>query len=226
MNPSLDSVSNASSTSGPLGSSAKLTRQMEDDVFALLGALLGMLEVLTIDAQEPLSARQQRVVNDALKLGDKLRSRVEAMVTLLSDDSDPRHPASDYPVQRLIDHAVRGANWSAAERGVHIALPAADALAKLSVRVDAARVDRALRAITDTLVQSMAAGSELHVSVTQADATISIQLFGRAKEPHAFEWPQLPALGWQHVIGLHGGRMHVNKDEATVRIDLVRGELP
>ena len=100
-----------------------LSREMEDEVYGMLGALLGMLEVLLLDVTDPLAPRQRRFLDEALRFGDKLRARVEAMVILLSAQGDEHHKAAEYSLRRLIDHAVRGASWSATEKGVALALP-------------------------------------------------------------------------------------------------------
>lgn len=201
------------------------TREMEDDVLGLLGGLLGLLEVLSIDVREPLTTRQQSVMNDALKFGDRLRARIEAMVTLLGDERDPRYQPSDYSLRRLIDHAVRGANWTASEKGVRLVLPDTEAFGQETVRIDATRVDRAVRAITDALVAHLGRGHELLVEVSRDDRQVVIELRANSAEPLLpFDLPRLSVLAFERVFALHGGHMLVNRDKASVRIELARGE--
>src|SRR4051794_8687142 len=88
-----------------------LSKQMEDEVYGLLGALLGMMEVLSIDSVDPLVPRQRKLVADALRYGDLLRARVEALITLFADEHDARFQRVEYSLRRLLDHAVRGASW-------------------------------------------------------------------------------------------------------------------
>src|SRR5262245_36439777 len=95
------------------GVTVRINKAMEDEVSASLGGLLGLLEVLAIDAEPPLSTRQQHCLDEALRLGDALRAKVEALVTLLSDEADPRFAKTSHALRRLIDHAVRAAGWSA-----------------------------------------------------------------------------------------------------------------
>jgi signal transduction histidine kinase len=162
---------NDAATSAP----PRLTKAMEDEVYSVLGALLGMLEVLSIDTQAPLSERQRRFVNDALRFGDMLRARVEALVTLFSDERDERYQRAPYALRRLIDHSVRAASWAAAEKGVSIVLPAADS-SGIFLLVDAARVDRALRSITDTLVSALGKDGQVTLRVEDRPESVLLAL--------------------------------------------------
>jgi signal transduction histidine kinase len=195
---------------------------MEDEVYSVLGALLGMLEVLSIDTQAPLSERQRRFVNDALRFGDLLRARVEALVTLFSDERDERHQRAPYALRRLIDHSVRAASWAAAEKGVSIVLPAADS-SGIFLLVDAARVDRALRSITDTLVSAL--GKDGQVALRVEDRPESVLLALSAGPASAASAPALALSSimlssWQRLFGLQGGSMHVDAPALSVSIEL------
>jgi hypothetical protein len=200
---------------------------MEDEVYSLLGALLGMLEVLSIDAQTPLTERQRRFVNDALRFGDMLRARVEAMVTLFADESDPRFSRAPYALRRLIDHAVRAASWAAAEKGVSILLPSGEAWEADLLLVDAARVDRALRSITDTLVAALGKDGRVVLRVEDRTDSVHMTLVAHADEPTsraALSLSTILVSAWEHVFRLQGGSLRVDASALSVFMELPKVE--
>ena len=205
----------------------RLSREMEDEVYNELGALLGMLEVLSIDAVDPLLPRQRRFLDEALRFGDRLRGRVEAMVTLLSDPHDERFKPSDYSLRRLIDHAVRGAGWAATERGVSLELPASGGWESESVRIDVARVDRALRGITDSLVTAVGARGRVEVKIWASGPHLHLELRGfpaQRPEGTALGFSPLLLSVWQHVFALQQGSLWLDRETFAVRIQLPRKE--
>jgi hypothetical protein len=204
-----------------------ITREMEDDVFGVLGALLGMLEVLSLDAEQPLAPRQRRFVDEALRFGDGLRTRVEAMVILLSDQRDARFSAGEYPLRRLIDHAVRGAGWAAKEKGVALELPAAGAWEGELLQIDAPRVDRALRGLTDSMVASVGEGGRVAVALELDAQALCIVLRGFPGDPARAQGLELSALlvtAWEHVFALQGGSLRLEPEAFTARAQLPRRE--
>jgi signal transduction histidine kinase len=209
------------------GGKPHISKEMEDEIYGLLGALLGMLEVLSIDTADPLAPRQRRFIADALRFGDMLRTRVEALVTLLADEHDPRFVPSEYPLRRLIDHAVRGATWSAADKGVSIVLPPADELEPVAVGIDVARVDRALRAITDTLVAALPEQSQLLVRVRLEERSVGVELAGVAagpEKPSVLQLSNVLFAAWQRIFVLQGGSLQVDREQLSVRVELPRRE--
>jgi hypothetical protein len=179
---------------------------MEDEVNGALGGLLGMLEVLTIDVEEPLSPRQQGFVAAALEHGDKLRSTVEALFVLLSDPNDPRFLCRPYPLRRLVDHAVRAAGWSAREKRVTLELPEPGAWEVHLVSIDAPRIDRALRHMTDVLVSGVAPEGTVTLAIELAAESVRLELSGLA--PHAGAPLRVPGVvlsAWHELLQLSGG---------------------
>ncbi len=204
------------------GASARLTKAMEDEIYSTLGALLGMLEVLSIDAHTPLTERQRRFVNEALRFGDMLRARVEALLTLVADAGDPRHQRSPYALRRLVDHSVRAASWAAAEKGVTIVLPPGEACESF-VFVDAARVDRALRSITDTLVAALGKDGQVVLRVEDRPESVLLVLSadsqGGGKTP-ALSLSALMLSAWERLFSLQGGSLCVDNAALSVAIEL------
>lgn len=199
------------------------SREMEDDVFAVLGALLGMLEVLSLDVQDPLGPRQRRFLDEALRFGDRLRARVEAMVSLLADQRDPRFAPAEYPLRRLMDHAVRGAGWTANESGVALELPAGGAWESELLQIDAARVDRALRGLTDALVAGVGRGGRVEVGVERdgPELAISLRGFPGADAPsRRLEIPSLLMSAWEHVFALQDGSLRCEPEAFTACVRL------
>jgi hypothetical protein len=201
----------------------RLSKAMEDEVYSVLGALLGMLEVLSIDAQAPLTERQRRFVNDALRFGDMLRARVEALVTLFADERDPRFGRAPYALRRLIDHSIRAASWAAAEKGVSIVLPAGERWEADLLLVDAARVDRALRAITDTLVAALGKDGQVVLRVEDGGDRVSLVLSAHADGALPAVSLSLSAIllsAWEHVFRLQGGSLRVDAGALSVFMEL------
>lgn len=199
----------------------RMSKAMEDEVYSILGALLGMLEVLSIDTQTPLTERQRRFVNDALRFGDMLRARVEALVTLFSDEGDTRYQRAPYALRRLIDHSVRAASWAAAEKGVSIVLPAGEG--GTFVLVDAARVDRALRSITDTLVSALGKDGEVVLRVEDRAESVLLALSAGPRAAASAPLLSLSTImlsAWEHLFRLQGGSMRVDAGALAVSIEL------
>jgi signal transduction histidine kinase len=200
----------------------RMSKAMEDEVYSVLGALLGMLEVLSIDTQAPLTERQRRFVNDALRFGDMLRARVEALVTLFSDERDERYQPAPYALRRLIDHSVRAASWAAAEKGVSIVLPPGDS-AGTFLLVDASRVDRALRSITDTLVSALGKDGQVLLRVEERAESVLLALSAGPVAPASSPALALSSImlsAWSHLFRLQGGSMRVDAAALSVSIEL------
>ena len=202
----------------------RITKAMEDEVNGSLGALLGMLEVLTIDVEEPLSARQQAFVADALRMGDRLRASVEALLTLLSDESDPRFGKSAYALRRLIDHAVRAAGWSASEHQVAFTLPESGPHDDDPLWLEPGRVDRTLRAMTDALVTAVAPGGSVGLALEHTPSSVRLVL-SAAPAPGTraqLSVPQVVRTAWQRLIGMQGGQLSIDEERLTLRLELPR----
>jgi hypothetical protein len=221
------STSAAPLEAGPVHAGGSISREMEDEVFGMLGALLGMLEVLSLDVEEPLAPRQRRFLDEALRFGDKLRARVEAMAILLSDQRDQRFRPAEYPVRRLIDHAVRGAGWAATEKGVGLELPAGGGWEDALLQIDAARVDRALRGLTDALVTAVGQGGRVAVAVELEGPELCVTLRGypgEAVQAGGLELSSLLMSAWQHVFALQGGSLRLDREAFTASVWLPRRE--
>jgi signal transduction histidine kinase len=221
------STSAAPREAAPAPTGGGISREMEDEVFGLLGALLGMLEVLSLDVEDPLAPRQRRFLDEALRFGDRLRARVEAMVILLSDQRDQRFQRAAYPLRRLIDHAVRGAGWSATEKGVGLELPAGGGWEDALLQIDAARVDRSLRGLTDALVSGVGQGGRVAVAVELEGPELCVTLRGypgEAAQAGALELSSLLVSAWEHVFALQGGSLRFDREAFTARVRLPRRE--
>ena len=200
----------------------RITKAMEDEINVSLGSLLGMLEVLSIDADEPLTPRQQRSLSEALRMGDALRIRVEALTTLLADEADPRFAKTHFPLRRLIDHAVRAAGWAASEQRVELRLPPSGAWEDDLVWVDAPRTDRALRGMTDALVAGMGAvGGVVELSVERHAHGVRLVFTRRpGGEPAPLAVSALVWSGWQRLIELQGGRIELEREASRLTLEL------
>lgn len=209
----------------------RLSRAMEDEVYSSLGALLGMLEVLAIDVAVPLGPRQEALVTDALQFGDVLRARVEALVTLLTDERDPRFRPAVCTVRRLVDHAVRAAAWAATERKVALTLPESGAWDDEPLWIDAPRTDRTLRAITDALVGAVGERGEVKLSIDVSASSVRLVLTAASVEAAAaaLTHPQVLCAAWRRVLELQRGTFSMDADGRRVCVELPKfraGEQP
>ena len=200
----------------------RITKSMEDEVNGSLGALLGTLEVLTIDVDEPLSARQQAVVADALRVGDRVRASVEALLTLLSDETDPRFVKSEYALRRLVDHAVRAAGWSASERQVALDLPESGDWESELLWLEPGRVDRTLRAMTDALVAAVAPGGAVALRIELSPSSVSLLLSASPAVGQRAELsvPHVVRSAWQRLIALQSGQLSLEVEPLALRLTL------
>lgn len=219
-------------STGPLSPEPpRLSRPMEDEVYSSLGALLGMLEVLAIDVGAPLSARQQALVADALQFGDVLRARVEALVTLLTDERDPRFRPGECTVRRLVDHAVRAAAWGAVERQVTLTLPESGAWDDEILWIDVPRTDRTLRAITDALVSAVGEQGVVALHIDLSPRSVRLVLTAARAETAAIPLalPNVVCAAWRRVLELQRGTLSIEPDALRVCVELPKagaGELP
>jgi hypothetical protein len=202
----------------------RITKAMEDEVNGSLGALLGMLEVLAIDVQEPLSERQRAFVADALRMGDSVRAAVEALLTLLSDEADPRFGKSGYALRRLVDHAVRAAGWSASDRQVTLTLPESGDWESEPLWLEPGRVDRCLRAMTDALVAAVAPGGvvELRLEPSPRSFALILSATPAAGQEARLHVPQLVRSAWQRLIALQAGQLSMDVERLSLRLELPR----
>lgn len=202
----------------------RITKAMEDEVNGSLGALLGMLEVLSIDVQEPLSDRQQAFVADALRMGDRVRASVEALLTLLSDEEDPRFGKSAYALRRLVDHAVRAAGWSASDHHVTLTLPESGDWESEPLWLEPGRVDRCLRAMTDALVAAVTPGGAVELRLEPAPRHVALVLSATpaAGQTAQLSVPHVVRSAWQRLIALQAGQLTIDAERLRLRLELPR----
>jgi hypothetical protein len=146
---------------------------------------------------------------------------------LLSDRRDTRFSAAEYPLRRLIDHAVRGAGWAATEKGVALELPAAGPWESELLQIDAPRVDRALRGLTDAMVAGVGQGGRVTVALELDDHSLCIVLRGfpaDAARSGKLELSALLVSAWEHVFALQGGSLRLEREAFAARVQLPRRE--
>lgn len=208
-------------SSRPAALDKSVDKGMEDEVNGALGGLLGLLEVLSIDVEEPLSPRQQGFVAAALSHGDSVRQRVEALLVLLTDESDPRFLCRPYTLRRLVDHAVRAAGWSARERQVTLQLPEPGPWETHLVSIDAPRVDRALRHMTDALVGALSPHGTVALTIELGAEQVWLTLSGVApEEPPTLRVPAVVSKAWHHLLQLSGGRLKAEPEALRFTLEL------
>src|SRR3954468_8365356 len=86
---------------------ASVRIQMESELHLLLGSMLGLLEVLASDVEEPLGERQRKCVSEAARNGHMLKDRVDAVLLLSTSSAVPgsaegRAKRAHVPLRRLI----------------------------------------------------------------------------------------------------------------------------
>lgn len=203
-----------------------LSQAMEHEMYSSLGAVLGMLEVLSISVEQPLSPPQKKLVDEALRFGDGLRARLEALLVMFSDADGASQAPCAFTVRRLVDHAVRAASWSAHEKRVTLRLPEHGAWESEAVVIDVARVDRALRGMTDAVIAAVPEGGAVHLRVEVLPEQVRLSLLAEGDGVQG-DGPELAHshvlhAGWTHLIALQGGRLSIDSRPARIVLDLPR----
>jgi hypothetical protein len=187
---------------------AGLSVSMEQELYRLLGRLLGTLEAMATDAQEPVEGRQRLWLQQALDSGHELKEHLEALVFLASPHPDERLVRAPYPVRRMVEHAVRAAGWQASERDVDLILPALERWAERNVNVDVRAIDRVIRGLCEHLVQWVGTGGRVEVTLSEEQGGLRIALLAEGDRAGTPRPPsELLFAAWQCIAGLHGGRL-------------------
>lgn len=205
----------------------------EDDVYGLLGALLGTLEVVATDDVFPLATIQAERLRSAVRLCHGLQHQIEALLTLASDQLGESLKRTPVHVRALVEHAVRGAVRGFEADRVQLCLVPGDAWEQ-RVLIDSSRVDRMLKAVTETLAASVGQEGILEASVCRAGRHVALVLLGRPGAQPARAVPgqstlanaQLLARGAARLFELHGGGLVVDAEQLRVQILLPASEEP
>jgi hypothetical protein len=203
----------------PAGSGLSL--EMEQELYRLLGRLLGTLEAMATDNDTPVEGRQRQWLQEALDCGHELKEHVEALAFLAAPDAAARLNRSPYSVRRMVEHAVRAAGWQASERQVELRLPNLDAWAERMVEVDVRAMDRVIRGACEYLVLSLPRGGAVEVRLAQVQGALRIDLLGDTNQrtrPEGQAPSQLLQVAWQHIARLHHGRLLLDVQELSAEI--------
>jgi hypothetical protein len=211
-------------------SSAPSSAQQEEEVYGTLGALLGTLEVVAADDAHPISPVQAERVESALRISYSLQHQIEALLTLSADDLGARLRRGHARVRPLLEHAVRGAARTFASHGVELRMPSGSAWGSEAVYIDLSRIDRTLRALTETLVAGAGAGSSIEVSVKQSGAVVTITLRSELSPERGKQAPPvgaaLLARSAERLFGLHGGTCTLDLQQLMLVLTLPASEGP
>jgi hypothetical protein len=188
---------------------AGLSVTMEQELYRLLGRLLGTLEAMATDAQEPVEGRQRIWLQQALDSGHELKEHLEALAFLASPRPEERLVRAPYPVRRMVEHAVRAAGWQASERDVDLILPALERWAERNVNVDVRAIDRVIRGVCEQVVQWVGMGGRVEVTLSEEQGGLRIALTaeGNRAEGTLRGPSELLFAAWQCIAALHGGRL-------------------
>lgn len=207
-----------------LSPSALSGAAQEDEVYGLLGALLGTLEVVATDESHPVGRVQEERLRSALGLCSRLQTYIESLLTLSADDLDRRLRRSHSSVRPLVEHAVRGAVRRFEAERVSVRMPATPEWGEQRVFVDASRVDRALRALAEALADRVGAGGAIEVSVSRLEGDVVLALRGRAR---AESGPRQASPGTglleraaRYLLELHGGRLSLDPARLGLEVRL------
>lgn len=189
-----------------------LSVAMEEELYRLLGRLLGHLEAMATDIQEPLTARQSAWLHEALESGHELKEHIEALAFLASPEPAQRLVRAPYSVRRMVEHAVRAAGWQATEREVLLVLPPLEQWAERSVNVDVRAIDRVIRGVCEHLVRSVIRGGRVEVALTAVDNGLRLLLTSKGQLPEDKRAvpTELLLTAWQCIVTLHGGRLSLD----------------
>jgi hypothetical protein len=193
---------------------------MEQDLFRLLGGLLGTLEALATDAQAPFEGTQHDRLQQALDFGHELKDHVEAFSFLANSDPYERLTIAPYSVRRMLEHAVRSAAWLASEHGVSLTLPPLESWQERMVKVDVRALDRVIRGACEYLISLVSRGGAVNVTVSMAQGGLQVELCGESLAQTAK--PKLPAellyAAWRRMVELHGGKFVLAPERAHAEL--------
>jgi hypothetical protein len=207
----------------------------EEEVYSMLGALLGTLEVVATDDVYPLAEPQVARVRSAVQLCHGLQHQLEALLTLAADDLPAGLRRTHSAVRPLVEHAVRGAVRGFAAQGVELQVPAGESWGSERVFIDSSRVDRMLKGLSETLAASVGKNGAVEVTIQPSVRHVAVVLTGHAGT--ALSTKQLagqPTLatsallirGATRLFELHGGGLTVDASRLLLHVLLPRSEAP
>jgi hypothetical protein len=193
-------------------SAARTARQAphDEEVYGTLGALLGMLEVIATDDQQPLSALQSQRMRGALQLGNALQAQLEALLMLADEQLGARLQRAQMALRPLLEHAVRGAVRGFEQANIALVMPSAAAWGSQRVQIDSSRVDRSLRALAEVLAQRVGEGGIIEVLLEQRERHVLLTLRGRAGAGGDVRRGELVVTGARRLFVLQGGGLEVD----------------
>jgi hypothetical protein len=207
----------------------------EDDVYGMLGALLGTLEVVATDDAFPLATIQAERLRSAVRLCHGLQHQIEALLTLASEHLGTNLRCNHVSVRALVEHAVRGAVRGFAAQGVQLRLVPDDGWERQRVFIDSSRVDRMLKALAETLAASVGQDGVLEASMGRVGRHVRLALIGHPGSQPSQQVPlgqstlarsQLLTRGAARLFELHGGGLAVDAAQLHVHILLPASEEP
>lgn len=207
---------------------ARASAAQEEEIYGTLGSLLGTLEVIATDDELPLAVVQAERVLSALRLCQGMQHQLEGLLTLACEDLEQRLRPTRATLRPLIEHAIRGALRSFEQAGVELQLPTSADWGSERVEIDASRVDRMLRALTETLLRAVGRGGSIAVALATLDGRVTLSLRGqvgqRAGQPLA--QAVLVARGASRLFALHGGSFTMSAEQLTLQVELPLAEAP
>ncbi|MDB4972397.1 MAG: hypothetical protein JWN48_738 [Myxococcaceae bacterium] len=216
-------------------SGARGSALQEEEVYGMLGALLGTLEVVATDDRSPLTQPQAARVASAVQLCHALQHQIEALLTLASDDLRERLRTRPMRVRPVVEHAARGAVRAFEARGVSLHLPEYEAWGQQRITVDSSRVDRMLKALVEALAASVGQDGALDVSVEESARHVALTFHGavgtlRPSKPltpePTLQRSDLLLRGAARLFELHGGSFSVDLAQLTMCVSLPLAEAP
>ena len=201
----------------------------EDEVYGLLGALLGTLEVVATDEEQPVAPVQEERLRSALALCGRLQTYIESLLTLAGEDLGRRLRRAHCLVRPLVEHAVRGALRRFEAQAVSLRLPASAAWGEQRVYVDASRVDRALRGLAEALVDRVGEGGAIDLSVDRMGRHVVLVLRGRSRVDGGSRvigpGTALLERAARHLLELHGGGLSLDPAQLALEVRLPASEV-
>ncbi|MDB4991651.1 MAG: hypothetical protein JWN04_6829, partial [Myxococcaceae bacterium] len=205
-----------------------------EEVYGMLGALLGTLEVVATDDSSPLAPLQVERMRSAVKLCYRLQHQVEALLTLAADGLALR--LHDVALRPLVEHALHGAVRGLSAPGVTLRLPTADDWGMQRVRVDPSRTDRMLQALTESLLAGLGQDGVLELAVHARGEHVELTLVGQPGTPleskrqqhgePTLEGSTLLTRAAQRLFEQLGGSCSVDATGLRLQIALCTSEAP
>jgi len=199
-------------------------RNVEQDLYATCGGLLGAIEALAYELPEQPPPRTARALRDARAFAQDMRDQLDALMVLALPDLEGASPRTPFGLGRWIEHAARGADVRLAAFGTRLDLPALSSLEGLQVPLAVSRMDRALTVMVEQLGRLVGSAGVLRlgVQVTETSMDLTIAAYSTSGDALHVGTSLSPLFlrAWERLLAWHGGTLRHTTLPLTLTLTL------